>query len=245
MRLQGRDQGRGGKRIAGPLTIGITGGGSGSGKTLMAGLLLARLRGWGAIKFTRTEFYTSLIDDEETLRTPGKDTSRMLEAGAEKAIWVQSPGGEELAEALGMAVFKLSGQKGIIIEGNSAVELLKPDIVIFISASVPKGTASAVMRMADIVFLPGEVRADFSSGRERAFREDAVFCETEEACVEEVLRRVKEKVKELIKARAAGGRITCRDAREIAERLGVEYRLVGESADALGIRISACELGCF
>lgn len=40
-------------------------------------------------------------------------------------------------------------------------------------------------------------------------------------------------------------KITCTGAREIAARLGVEVRLVGEACDQLGVKIMACELGCF
>lgn len=40
-------------------------------------------------------------------------------------------------------------------------------------------------------------------------------------------------------------KITCTQAREIAARLGVEIRLVGEACNQLGVKIMACELGCF
>jgi len=40
-------------------------------------------------------------------------------------------------------------------------------------------------------------------------------------------------------------KIPCAEARRIAEALGVEYKEVGAVADALGIRIRDCELGCF
>lgn len=40
-------------------------------------------------------------------------------------------------------------------------------------------------------------------------------------------------------------KITCTQAREIAARLSVEVRLVGEACNQLGVKIMACELGCF
>lgn len=44
---------------------------------------------------------------------------------------------------------------------------------------------------------------------------------------------------------AVDGRITCARARRIADELGVSYRSVGEMANGLGLKITACELGCF
>jgi len=41
------------------------------------------------------------------------------------------------------------------------------------------------------------------------------------------------------------GRITCAAAFEVAERLGVSRRLVGEAANEERIKITGCQLGCF
>jgi len=45
--------------------------------------------------------------------------------------------------------------------------------------------------------------------------------------------------------KAKEGRITCPEAREIAERLEVVYGAVGKAANELKIKITSCELGCF
>jgi LAO/AO transport system kinase len=45
--------------------------------------------------------------------------------------------------------------------------------------------------------------------------------------------------------RAVEGRITCTEARKIAERLQVPYILVGRAANRKKIKIVQCELGCF
>lgn len=111
--------------------IGIGGAYSGSGKTHIASCLLEILRGWGAIKYTRTSLYSSITDDPAVLSEQGKDTRRFLDAGAEKVIWVQSPPAE-LAVVLPMALDMLSSLKGVLIEGNSAVNVLQPDIIIFV-----------------------------------------------------------------------------------------------------------------
>lgn len=44
---------------------------------------------------------------------------------------------------------------------------------------------------------------------------------------------------------AKDGRISCHDARRLAEELNVSYSEVGRACDVLGIKIQACELGCF
>ncbi len=137
-----------------PVLIGIAGAGSGAGKTAFAEVLLESLPGWGAIKFTRTEIYTSVIEEMEVLLEEGKDTARLFRAGAEKVVWVQSPGGEDLEEALSLAVSKLATLRGILIEGNSAVEVLNPDIVIFIGAGNIKDSARHAFEMARIVLVP-------------------------------------------------------------------------------------------
>ena len=48
-----------------------------------------------------------------------------------------------------------------------------------------------------------------------------------------------------IRARLVGGRLTCAAAFLIAEELGVPRSEVGRAADALGIRLSHCQLGAF
>jgi len=132
--------------------------------------------GWGAIKYTKTAIYTSIIDDPETLTQESKDTARLINAGAEKVLWVQSPP-EELKEVLPMAVDRLSNLRGIIVEGNSAIEFLKPDIVIFVSGrhgGTLKKSAERVLETADIILFQDEpsmklperakkIKIDFSS----------------------------------------------------------------------------------
>ena len=48
-----------------------------------------------------------------------------------------------------------------------------------------------------------------------------------------------------LKRIAVDGRIACKAALDIARRLGVDSREVGAAADVLGLKISACQLGCF
>jgi molybdopterin-guanine dinucleotide biosynthesis protein len=140
-----------------PIIIGIGGAHSGVGKTTVASLILKRLKGWkgcGAIKYTKTSLYCSVVEDIKVLSEKGKDTKRLLDAGAEKVLWVQSPF-SELGLVLPMAVGMLSHLKGVLVEGNSAIEILKPDIVLFISGAegkIKKG-ADKILRMADVVIF--------------------------------------------------------------------------------------------
>lgn len=87
-----------------------------------------------------------------------KDTEKLLSAGAANVLWVQSPA-EELKEVLPLAVNRLSNLDGIIVEGNSAIEFLKPDIVIFVfgkdDGAVKKG-AETILNAADIILFQKE-----------------------------------------------------------------------------------------
>jgi hypothetical protein len=44
---------------------------------------------------------------------------------------------------------------------------------------------------------------------------------------------------------STNGRIPCNEALALAERLGVDTRELGEAANQRGIKIVACQLGCF
>lgn len=52
-------------------------------------------------------------------------------------------------------------------------------------------------------------------------------------------------VLEAVGRAARDGKLTCTAARQLAKELGVPVRVVGAACDALGIKIKACELGCF
>jgi hypothetical protein len=54
-----------------------------------------------------------------------------------------------------------------------------------------------------------------------------------------------ENVKREVEQAAQDGRLTCHEARALAERLGVDYGAVGQACNELNIKIHACELGCF
>ncbi len=52
-------------------------------------------------------------------------------------------------------------------------------------------------------------------------------------------------ISKLLKQKATKDRISCEEAWQIAQELGVEKKEVGKAADDLGLRIHSCQLGCF
>ncbi|MEJ2324033.1 MAG: hypothetical protein P8Y77_04440 [Nitrospirota bacterium] len=159
-----------------PLTVGIGGDRSGSGKTRVAELLLRRLRGWGAVKCSPSSLYVSVIDAPETLSEPGKDTHRFIEAGAEEVLWVRAPR-SEIGEPLSIALGKLSHLAGVIVEGNSAVEELKEtaDVIIFTASGAENGLKDDVeglLGSAHAVLYEGSPPPAVSEGARLFRRED-------------------------------------------------------------------------
>ncbi len=135
-----------------PCIIGIGGAHSGAGKTEAACSILRSLTGWGAIKCTPTYLYSTVVADPYVLTQEGKDTARFLKAGACEALWVQATP-EDIAETTEIACSRFSHLPGIIIEGNSAIEVLNPDIVIFIFDEPLrlKSSAGSVLRRANAI----------------------------------------------------------------------------------------------
>jgi molybdopterin-guanine dinucleotide biosynthesis protein len=144
-----------------PFTIiSVTGAHSGVGKTTLCSILLESLKGFGAIKFTKTPLYTSVVDDEKILGEKGKDTAIYLESGAEKVLWIQSPGGKELEDALHIALAGMTEVRGVIVEGNSPLDFLDPQVVIFIIDEEVQMKSSALdaVKRADIIVMNSETQ---------------------------------------------------------------------------------------
>jgi molybdopterin-guanine dinucleotide biosynthesis protein len=134
-----------------PITIGVGGAFSGAGKTTVACAILRRLSRWGALKFTRTRMTSAVLEDRSSLAREGKDTALMLESGAERVIWLKSPR-FRLKRTLQRAMARLSDLEGVVVEGNSAVALSEPDIVVFVAdGDRLKGGAEKILAMADVV----------------------------------------------------------------------------------------------
>jgi hypothetical protein len=59
------------------------------------------------------------------------------------------------------------------------------------------------------------------------------------------MSEIKPEVLEAVKLAAKEGKITCAQARKLAQELKVVPMVVGNAADELKIKIKSCELGCF
>lgn len=221
-----------------PLLIGIGGGGSSSGKTTLGCHILRELSKygtWGALKYTKTALYSKIVQDESVLKEKDKDTARLLEAGAVEAIWVQAPR-EGLEDTIKEAINMFSPLDGIIIEGNSAIEVLNPDIVIFIFRGEIKPGSERVLESADIVV----------GDREFSKKKGFFYLEEKEKVAEFVSTiALKEMIKNELNISAPQRRLTCQMAQKIAKKLNIEPIEVGKVANELGIKIINCQLGCF
>ena len=141
--------------------ISVTGAHSSVGKTTLCSILLNKLDSFGAIKFTKTDMFTSISDDPETLLQKGKDTAIMSKAGAEKVVWIQSPY-DGLEDALNMASLKMEGLNGMVVEGNSPVDFINPHLIIFIMGpdGQIKESADKVSKLADIIVINSGKKPD-------------------------------------------------------------------------------------
>ena len=92
---------------------------------------------------------------EETDRSGESDTSRFLVAGAQRALWVRTQQGR-LAEAMPTLRSKIAGAQNVIIESNSVVRFLRPDLYLIVLDPQQedfKSSAREFMDHADAVIL--------------------------------------------------------------------------------------------
>jgi len=119
------------------------------GKTSVVAGLIRRLRGrrWTAVKITQyghgvcsnegkacecapgdTEHPFALSEEYEPSQT---DSGRFLAAGAERSFWLRTPAGE-LPRAAGTVEKLLNQSENVIVESNSILELVKPDLFLMV-----------------------------------------------------------------------------------------------------------------
>jgi hypothetical protein len=118
------------------------------GKTSVVTGLIRRLRSrhWTAVKITQyghgicsnegkacdcatePEHPFALSEEYEPSRT---DSGRFLAAGADRSFWLRAPSGE-LARAAGTVQKILKQSENVIVESNSVVELVQPDIFLMV-----------------------------------------------------------------------------------------------------------------
>lgn len=92
---------------------------------------------------------------EEQDRSGGSDTSRFLAAGAQPVFWVRTEQGR-LAEAMPAVRKKLESARNVIIESNSVLKFLRPDLYLTIldpATADFKNSAREFLDRADAVIL--------------------------------------------------------------------------------------------
>ena len=142
------------------------------GKTSVVAGLISALRefGWTAVKITQyghgvcsangeacdcaTGDHSWAISEERD-RSGESDTSRFLLAGALRALWVRTEQGR-LAEAMPALRKKLEGSSNVIIESNSVLKFLRPDLYLTVldpSTADFKNSAKEFLDRANAVIL--------------------------------------------------------------------------------------------
>jgi hypothetical protein len=118
------------------------------GKTSVVAGLIRRLRNrnWTAVKITQYGHGVCAHEGKECgceaepdhpfalseEYEPGKtDSGRFLAAGAERSFWLRTPSGE-LARAAGTIEKILQQSENVIVESNSVVELVRPDVFLML-----------------------------------------------------------------------------------------------------------------
>ena len=92
---------------------------------------------------------------EEKTRNGDSDTSRFLAAGAERVWWVRTEQGR-LAEAMPRIREKLNNAQSVIVESNSILKFLRPDLYVTVldpSTADFKSSAREFLDRADAAIL--------------------------------------------------------------------------------------------
>ncbi len=148
------------------MAIVVVGGHSRSvGKTsVVAGLIAAlpELR-WTAVKITQfghgicangsdcgcaSDVHTHRIEEERD-RSGVSDSSRFLVAGAERSLWARTKQGR-LAEAMPDLRRALAGARNVIIESNSVMQFLRPDLYLTVLDYANQDFKASARRYLDL-----------------------------------------------------------------------------------------------
>ncbi len=132
-----------------PTIIGIGGFTSEVGKTTLLCELLGAFPGWEAIKTTRGHYrscgkdphtccVSDLLSDQpvvhsgrESTYAVAKDTGRYWDAGASNVHWVIATD-EQVEAGINEALSRVRAD-GVLVEGNSFVEFVKPDFFVMVA----------------------------------------------------------------------------------------------------------------
>ena len=130
-----------------------------------------------------TDAHTVAVTEEHS-RDSGTDSARFLAAGAVRSYWVRTRQGQ-LAEAMPRVRKELAQAKNAILESNSIVRFLKPDLYLTVLDPATrdfKPSAQYFLDRADAVLWSGtQLHRKSLHGRRNGCRcyesRAAVFCE--------------------------------------------------------------------
>lgn len=200
------------------MLITVTGKAQAVGKSSLIMKIIENIK-WdlGVIKTSlQADLKKSLVtDDLEVLSTPGTDTASFLASGARKVVFLRS-NYQDLLASLEVAKNLVGHHQYVIIEGNSVLEYLNPDLVIYLDRQTAALKPSA---------LKAQARADLIIDSDQLF--SAL------------------KNKKPIPFSFQMKKITCVKAQLIAKALGLHYRQLGKILDQQGIKLIHCQLGVF
>ena len=84
----------------------------------------------------------------EEYERSGTDSGRFLAAGAERSFWLRVPAGE-LPRAAGMVQKILAQGENVIVESNSVVELVTPDVFLMLLDFASEDFKASSLRLMD------------------------------------------------------------------------------------------------
>jgi molybdopterin-guanine dinucleotide biosynthesis protein len=164
-----------------PFVIGVGGFTSNVGKTTLMCELLRAFPGWEAIKTTRGHYrscgkdpsaccVSHLLSEEPVIRSgradtyvAGKDTGRYWDAGASNVHWLIAT--EDQIESGINQALQLVSAEGVLIEGNSFSQFLRPDYFVMVRLegnTAIKKSAKAVLPNVSAFFISDQSSLVFS-----------------------------------------------------------------------------------
>jgi hypothetical protein len=164
------------------------------GKTSIVAGLIAALRefDWTAVKITQyghgvcsangepcdcaTNDHSWAISEERD-RSGESDTSRFLVAGASRALWVRTEQGR-LSEAMPALRQRIAGAAHVIIESNSVLKFLRPDLYLTVldpATSDFKNSAREFLDRAHAVILHRSIGTAWSDVSLKPVKERPIF----------------------------------------------------------------------
>jgi hypothetical protein len=201
--------------------ITVSGSHSGAGKTTLAESLVALFDECIAVKAKvgQENELDVLIEDAETA-TEGKDTGRLMAAGARRAYLLRGTVADLKRKVERLA--QTEDVQAIVIECDTLAEDLETDLSFFVEGSGAAKPGSRARAAGADVLVNNVARGEPPMHEQKSV---------------DVLSEVKRT--------STDGKLPCKQALALANRLDISPRRVGEAANEAGIKIVSCQLGCF